>query len=303
MVHEQGRPDRRQVLLAVVVAGGAAVAGMGAPQFIHHGGHTGAEYVFMGAQLVGPVVFLIAGVIAFVVYRFGRSVMHHALLAAITAVLVGGVCLAVATPTWGLATVFVTIDGSYVAAAAVFVSLVVTVAISRHRRGVRAAREAAAAETGSTISAPRMPLGVVVLLAGIAAGVPVVVVSIVKSFEFLSDPLNGGFLPGLLLGALLSAVSIGLVAGWAVLVVLLVDQWVAPRLVRALGAGAFAAAALAVPSLVIGGGLEYGGEAAGWGLVSGVAAAAVVALSERRVVPAAVAGLGDAVEEEPLSLP
>ncbi|WP_169053973.1 hypothetical protein [Agromyces sp. H66] len=308
MVLEQVPGDHRELVLAVAIAGGGAVAGMAAPRFIAYAGHTGAEYVYMGALLAGPVVFVIAGVIAFLVYRFGRSVLHHALLAAITALIVGGLSLVPATRSLGLVNLMITTDGAYVAAAAVFLGLLVGVGMHRHLRAARVTMERAAASTGSTVPAPRMPLAVIVLLAGVAAGALQVVASVARSFEFFTDPRNGGFLAGQVLWALFAAIAVGLVAAWAVLVVLLVDQWVAPRLVRALGAGVFAALALAVPPFVIGGGPEYGGEQAVWGVLSAAAAAMVVAVAERRVAPrvvpaAAVADPDVAAEGHPSTRP
>lgn len=304
MVDEQIRGNGQEIVLATVIAGGAAVAGMAAPQFIAYAGHTGAEYVYMGAQLAGPVVFLVAGFFAFLVYRFGRSVMPQVLLAALTAAIVGGVSLIPATRTLGLVNLMITTNGAYAAAAAIFLGLLVGVGMHRRRRAARVAMEATAASTGSTIPAPRMPLGVIVLLAGLAAAVVQVVAAVARSWEFFADPRNSGFLADQVLWALLAATAVGLVAAWAVLVVLLVDQWVAPRVVRALLAAVSAGLALAVPPLVIGGGLENGGEAAAWGVVSAVAAAVVVAVSERRVATAVGEVDPDAaVEGHPLSLP
>jgi hypothetical protein len=296
MVQEQVRRDGQETGLAVIVAGGATVAGMSAPPVISMAGHTGAEYVYLAVLIGGPFLFIVAGIIAFLVYRFCPSRMHHVLLAAITAAIVAVLGLGTSTVVSGLGAVIVTSAGTFAAAPTVFVSLWLVVAIRRHRRVVRASREVAAAEAGSMIWTPRMRLGVIALLAGLAAGVPPFVASIVQSWEFLVDPI-GGMAVEFIGWSFAGAIPTILATAWAALVVLLVDQWVAPRLVRALSAGVLAAVVLAVPSLIVGGGFEDGGVPALQGLLSGLAAAVVVFFSERRMVPVASAELVESTEE------
>ena len=160
-VQAQGRRDAQELVLAAVVAGGAAVAGMAAPQFLHYGGHTGAEYVYLGALIFSPVVFLAAGLVALLVYLLGRARVHHLLLAAVTAVVVGVIGgFAAPLVAAGLAGLFITGAGAVDAALAVLIGLVPTVALRRRRRAVRAAKEAAPAASGSADGQPLSRPGV-----------------------------------------------------------------------------------------------------------------------------------------------
>lgn len=293
---DRGERDRGELVLATIVGGGSTVAGMSAPPVISMAGHTGAEYVYLAIAIVGPLVFVVAGLIAFLITLLGRSRMHPALLAAMTAAIVAALGLATSTVAPGLGAVAITSAGAFAAAATVFVSLWLVIAIRRHRRMVRASREVAAAEAGSMISAGRLSVGVIALLAGLAAGVPPFVVAIVQSWEFLVDPI-AGMAVEFIGWSFAGAIPTILATAWAVLVVLLVDQWVAPRLVRALSAGLLAAVILAVPSLILGGGFEDGGVPALQGFLSGIGAAVVVSFSERRmarVAPTDLVGSGEA---------
>jgi hypothetical protein len=289
-VRDRGERDRGEIVLAAIVAGGATVAGMSAPPVISMAGHTGAEYVYLAVVIGSPFVFIVAGLIGFLVYGFGRSRMHPAMLAAVTAAIVAALGFATLTLVGGLSAVIITSVGTLAAAPIVFVSLWLVIAIRRHRRVVRASREVAAAEAGSMIWTPRMRLGVIALLAGLAAGVPPFVGSMVQSWEFLADPI-GGMAVEFIGWSFVGAIPIILATAWTVLIVLLVDQWVAPRLVRAVSAGALTAVVFAVPSLIVGGGFEDGGVPALQGLLSGLAAAVVVYFSERRTAPVASPGL------------
>jgi len=157
----QGRRDPQELVLAAIVAGGAAVAGMAAPQFLHYSGHTGAEYVYLGALIFSPVVFIAAGLLAILVYLLGQARVHHALLAAITAAVVGVIgALAVPLVAAGLAGLFITGAGAVDAALAVLIGLVPTIALRRRRRTARAAKEAAAAASGSGTGEPLTRPGV-----------------------------------------------------------------------------------------------------------------------------------------------
>jgi hypothetical protein len=304
MVQAQIGRDHQELVLAAVVAGGAAVAGMAAPQFLYYGGHPGAEYVFLGAQILSPVVFIVAGLVAFLVYRLGQSRVHHVLLAAITAVVVGAIGGLASPPLAAqLAGIFITGPGAVDAALAVLVGLVPSIALRRRRRAVRAAKEATAAASGSRVWAPRLPVGVIVLLAALVAGAPMVVGSVAQSFDFLVDTATGAVAWEFPLWAFLAALPSALAAAWAVTVVLLVDQWVAPRPVRALIAGVLAAVLVVAPALAIAGGLQYGGETAALGLFSGLAVVVIVFCSERRVVPAVAADPVGSGAEQPVSHP
>lgn len=158
--------------------------------------------------------------------------------------------------------------------------LALWLAIALRRR--RAARIARVAKAGGSAWKPRLPLAAIVTLAALAAGVPLVVWSVARSLEFVvgrSGWPSGG---DVMFYALLGAIPSGLTSAWAVLVVLLVDQWSSPRAVRAAASGLLAAVLVAVPALVLAAGLEFGGEVTALGMVSGVAAGTVVFLSERK---------------------
>lgn len=283
--------DRREPLLAAVVAGGATVAGMGAPSFIMTGGRTGAEYVYLGLQVISPAVLVVAGLIAVAVYRFAPSRVPHPVLAAITAAtiwaVIRGLELVAPTIAIGLVSAYLTSSAALAAAGAVFVGL--ALAVGLRRRAVRAVRADGTDATAGTDAArwsARLPLAVTVAIAALAAGIPPAVAVIGRDLESRgSSAATSG--ADLAVYALLGALPAIVTAAWAVLVVLLVDEWSSPRVLRAIGAAAMTAIAIAVPVLVIGGGLEHGGEPAVVGLASGAASGVVVFASERRRVAAA----------------
>lgn len=279
MGHERLPRDRQEVALATIVAGGAAVAAIGAPLFIRMGGHTGAEYVYLGFLIVGPVVFVVGALIALLVYALGLQRVPNVVLAALTAIVVGAIIYVapMIVVMIGLINAFMTAEGAVVTAATVFLSLWLAIAI---RRWV--------GRTGDAKWAPRAPLVAVALMVGVAAGVFAVIEVIVANLEYIVDPQRDAFLGGEVVFWMLVIVNLSAVtAAWAVLVVLLVEQWHAPRVVRAICAGLLTASLLAAPPLVIGGGVENGGEQAAWGIVSGIVSGTIVFFSDRRVAAAA----------------
>ena len=109
----------------------------------------------------GALVLIAAGLLAILVYLLGQARVHHALLAAITAVVVGVIgALAVPLVAAGLAGLFITGAGAVDAALAVLIGLVPTIALRRRRRTARAAKEAAAAASGSGTGEPLTRPGV-----------------------------------------------------------------------------------------------------------------------------------------------
>lgn len=283
MVQELRVRDRQESSLAALVAGGATVGGMATPVLFHAGGHTGAEFIGLAVLIVGMVVFLVVALITLFVFRAGGARLHYLVLAAITAAIAAALTL-VAAAIGGLASVLFSINGTLLAAAAVFIGLVLTIALRRRRRMAREAELADAAATGSQVGQLRFRLGVVALLAGLAAWIPAILAPIADSFEYFDGPPTGAYLSGLLGPAVLLAIPIGLIAAWAIVVVVLVDQLVAPRLLRALTVAVLAAIPLVSMPLILSGGFEEGGANAAWGLASAVAAAVVLLCCERRGV-------------------
>ncbi|HEX6956178.1 MAG TPA: hypothetical protein VF156_14990, partial [Agromyces sp.] len=231
---------------------------MGAPSFIMTGGRPGAEYVSLGLQVIAPAVFAVAGLIAAAVYRVAPSRVPHPVLAAITAGVVWAVIrgLELAAPAIGIGVVsaYLTSVAALAAAGAVFVGL--TLAVALHRRAVRVV---AAGGTGADTArwAPRLPLAVIVVIAALAAAIPPVIAVIRRDLEVRGEASVAASGADIAMYAVLGALPAVVTAAWAVLVVLLVDEWSSPRMLRATGAAAMTALALAVPALVIGGGLEY----------------------------------------------
>ncbi|KRC61021.1 hypothetical protein ASE14_08710 [Agromyces sp. Root81] len=281
MVQEQLPRDWQEPLLAAMVAGGATVGGMALPPLLHISGHTGAEFVGLAILIVGPVVFIVVGLVAMLIFRVGRVRIHFVVLAAVTAVVTAALAFAPSV-IGGLASVLVTSNGALLAAGTVFIGLVLAIPIHRHRRAAREAALTEASATGSPVRSLRFCLGVVVLLAGLAAWIPAIVAPIALSFGFFDGPPSGSFISGLLGWAIVGAIPSALVAAWAVAVVVLVDQLVAPRFVRALSVGAPAAVTLMSMPLILEGGIEEGGAAAVWALASAIAAAVVLFFCERR---------------------
>ena len=291
MVQQLRVRDRQESTLAAWVAGGATVGGMATPVLFHAGGHTGAEFIGLAVLIVGPVVFLVVALITLFIFRAGGARLHFLVLAAITAAIAAALTL-VPAAIGGLASVLFSVNGSLVAAGAVFLGLVLTIALRRRRRAVREAELADAAVTGSQVRQLRFRLGIVALVAGLAAWIPAILAPIAGSFEYFDGPPTGAYLSGLIGPAILLAVPIGLVAAWAVVVVVLVDQLVAPRILHALAVAVLAAVPLVSMPLILSGGFEEGGANAVWALASAVAAAVVLFLSEGRgrAVPAMTAG-------------
>ncbi|MRG59987.1 hypothetical protein GE115_08915 [Agromyces sp. CFH 90414] len=240
------RRDWAEILLAALVTGGATVAVLIAPQLLGAGHHTGGEYVYMGAQIVGSVAFLVAAPVAVAVYGAGALRVPHWLLAAITAAIIAAL-VSVWAPTNGVR--------ALIAVPVVFVPLWVAVALRRRFRAIREAREAREArnarETDATLDAPApaSPLigtGATVLLAAIAAALPTTIASAVSAYDLL-----GWAAPDtVLLSALLGFAPAFVTAAWAVAVVLLIDQRVSPRLLSAVAAGLLTAALLLAPTLL-----------------------------------------------------
>lgn len=139
-VRDRGERDHGEIVLAALVTGGATVAGMSTPPVLSMIGHTGAEYVYLAVVIGSPFVFIVAGLIGFLVYGLGRFRLNPVLLAAIAGAIVAALGLGISTVVSGLGAVIITTAGTFAAAAAVFVTLWPAVAIRRRRRVVRASR-------------------------------------------------------------------------------------------------------------------------------------------------------------------
>ncbi|MBM7505902.1 hypothetical protein ACFPER_02215 [Agromyces aurantiacus] len=298
--------DRREPVLAAVVVGGATVGGLAVPSFLMMSGRTGAEYVFLTFAIIGPAVLLVAGLIAFAVYRMARGRLPHPVLAAITAAIIWGVVRLVefVAPSIGIGLVSASMTGTgaLVAAGAVFAALVV--AVSLRRRSLRVIGSGAGADrragtdggagTGTDGAAavrwgPRLPLAAIVAIAAFAAGIPAAMGSVVRQFDLFDSVSIERSGIGIALVAVVEALPVALTTAWAVLLVLLVDEWSSPRVLRAIGAGILTVLAIAAPAVVLMGGLDGGAEAVALGAASGAASGLVVFASERRrVAPAPV---------------
>lgn len=278
---DRDRRESGELVLAATVAGGVTVGAVSAPSLIRVGGHAGAEYVYLALQLIGPIVFAVAALIAFLVYRFGPARVPHPVLAAITAVVIGALAWLTPTLVIGLIGAYLTTTGAFVAAPSVFLALWLAVAVRRRRVARAAARSASA---GGSRWEPRIPLAAIVALAALAAGIPPVVASLARNVELMAGP--GAWPSGsdVMSYAVLGAIPSVLTTAWAVLVVLLADRWGSPRVVRAAASGLLTAILIGAPALMLAAGLEFGGEVAALGAVSGAAAGAVVLFSERKVV-------------------
>ena len=272
--------DAGELVLATLVAGGATWIVFAAPSIIEASGSGAmeAQLTYLLSQIVGVGVFVIAALLALLVYGLGVPWISHAVLAAITASVLGAAILVV-----GHTRVSFIVSG-VVAIPAVFLSLWAAVA---------ARRRASHSRSGHWM--PRIPLALTAVLAGLAAGATAVLQGVVANFQVLTDPSPGDFpeviAPWILVGGLVAALPVTSL----VVVVLLVDRQQAPRGVPAIIVGVLTPFLVPQPLFVISG-IHDVGETLAWGAVAGCLVAIVVFWAGRR---AAAAPTGDEDADQP----
>ena len=267
MARERRPRDPGDLVLASLVAGGTTSVASIAPSIIQASGAGSFEAQLTSALMVvfGAGVFVVAALVALLVYGLGLPWVPHVALAGITSCAMGAAILVTGRSSPDLTA------GGMVVLPAVFLILWSTIAVRHRARRV---------SIGNTV--PRSPLALTAVLAGLVGGAAIVVQSVVANFRVLTDPSPGDhpevIAPWILVGAIPGVLAIA----WLVVIVLLVDQRQAPRVVPAIVVGLLTPVLVPYPLFVISG-IPDVAETLTWGAASGVAAGVVVFFSQRPV--------------------
>ncbi|MFE6254573.1 hypothetical protein [Agromyces sp. NPDC057865] len=248
-------------MLAPLVAGGSASIAVVVPMVVRSSGGPSVQYDYVSAQLAGAIVFVVAALLALVVYGLGLPWLPHVVLAGITACAVAAAMFVIGRSSDALTL------GALVAAQAMFLSLLSAIAVRRGSSRPRRRR-----------SAPRIPLAVVAVLAGLV----VEMIAAVQSAVVVAiDPPPLGALQ-VVSGSVIWAIPGALATASSVVVVLLVDRSRAPRAVPAIIVGLLTPLLVPYPFLVISG-IGDVRENLAWCALIGASVGLLLFLSHRRV--------------------